>query len=62
MYAFIMMVAVLQSNGEYATFSETFSDPEACIAKIEVVKHMDLSATDAKAHVVYAECVRVEAK
>ena len=62
MWAFIMMIAVLQTSGEYATFSETFGTEAACREKIEVAKKLDLRSNDVNAKIVYAECVKVEAR
>jgi hypothetical protein len=62
MWAFIMMIAVLLTSGEYATFSETFGNEADCRAKIEVAKRIDLSQNDSNARIVYAECIKVEAR
>jgi len=62
MFAFIMMIAVIQTSGEYATFSETFGDEASCRAQIEVAKRLDLKQNDSNAEIVYAECIKVPAR
>ena len=62
MFAWIMMIAVLQSAGDYATFSETFGDEASCRAQIVIAEKIDIKQHDSNAEFVYAECVKVKAR
>ena len=61
-YAWIMMVAVLQTSGDYATFSETLGTQVECVAKVREAYKIDLKQNDSNAKIVYADCIRVEAR
>lgn len=61
MTAFILWFAILQGNGEFATFSATYTTLAACKKAQVVAQQTDISRVDPAAKMKHIECVKVDA-
>lgn len=61
MFAFILWFAILQGDGQFATFSATYATEVECTAAMAEAKKVDMSDIDPQAIMKHIECVKINA-